>query len=199
MPFFEVEAVALKQIKTTNTIRVPNVITFGKTASSSFLVLEFIEEGSTSPKGQELMGKQLACDAQKRTAFFRLGKRQLHWLYTSAKPKVRKLGGFLPQHRLQHQLQLAAQKGRSFDKAERLLLNLEYFFETYSPQPSLLHGDLWGGNASHDSSGNPFIFDPATYYGDREADIAFTYMFGGFSSSFYQGYEKEFPLDEGFR
>ena len=80
----------------------------------------------------------------------------------------------------------------------KLLLNLEYFFESYNPKPSLLHGDLWGGNASQDSSGNPFIFDPATYYGDREADIAFTYMFGGFSSSFYQGYIKEFPLDEGF-
>ena len=69
LPFFEVEAVALKQIKTTNTIRVPNVITFGKTASSSFLVLEFIDEGSTSPKGQELMGKQLASMHKKEQPF----------------------------------------------------------------------------------------------------------------------------------
>ena len=198
LPFFEVEAVALKQIKTTNTIRVPNVITFGKTASSSFLVLEFIEEGSTSPKGQELMGKQLASMHKKEQPFFGWEKDNCIGSTPQPNPKSENWVDFYREHRLQHQLQLAAQKGRSFDNAERLLLNLEYFFETYSPQPSLLHGDLWGGNASHDSSGNPFIFDPATYYGDREVDIAFTYMFGGFSSSFYQGYEKEYPLDGGF-
>ena len=56
-----------------------------------------------------------------------------------------------------------------------------------------------GGNASCDTNGRPFLFDPASYYGDRETDLAFTYMFGGFSSSFYQGYEDEYPLDEGFK
>lgn len=42
----------------------------------------------------------------------------------------------------------------------------------------------------------PVIFDPATYYGDREADVAMTYLFGGFGSDFYDGYESEWPLPE---
>ena len=161
-------------------------------------MLEFIEEGSTSAKRSGIDGKAVSLHAQKEQSFFGWDKDNCIGSTLSLIPKSENWVDFYREHRLQHQLQLAAQRGRSFDKAEKLLLNLEYFFETYNPQPSLLHGDLWGGNASHDSSGNPFIFDPATYYGDREADIAFTYMFGGFSSSFYQGYTKEFPLDEGF-
>ncbi len=196
--FFETEAIALRQIEDTHTIRVPKVISVGKTSSESFLVLEFIEEGSASASGQELMGKQLACMHKTEQPFFGWIKDNCIGSTPQPNPRSENWVDFYRKHRLQHQLQLAAQRGRSFDKAEKLLLNLEYFFESYNPQPSLLHGDLWGGNASQDSSGNPFIFDPATYYGDREADIAFTYMFGGFSSSFYQGYIKEFPLDEGF-
>ena len=81
---------------------------------------------------------------------------------------------------------------------ETLLKNLEFFFNGHSPHPSLLHGDLWGGNASCDTNGRPFIFDPASYYGDRETDLAFTYMFGGFTASFYDSYQKTFPLSPGF-
>ena len=93
---------------------------------------------------------------------------------------------------------MAQSKGRSFDGAQKLLESIESFFTDYSPHPSLLHGDLWGGNASCDSSGVPFLYDPASYYGDREADLAFTYMFGGFSSSFYDAYNQEYPLNAGF-
>merc|ERR1712046_322745 len=63
--------------------------------------------------------------------------------------------------------------------------------------PSLLHGDLWGGNAGF-SDGVPTIYDPATYYGDRESDIAMTYLFGGFSSGFYRGYNDAWPILPGF-
>ncbi len=65
-------------------------------------------------------------------------------------------------------------------------------------QPSLVHGDLWGGNAGCTASGEPVIFDPATYFGDREVDIAMTELFGGFPAAFYKGYNEVFPLDAGY-
>ncbi|MGH7998842.1 MAG: fructosamine kinase family protein, partial [Brasilonema sp.] len=68
----------------------------------------------------------------------------------------------------------------------------------HKPQPSLVHGDLWGGNAGCTVSGEPVIFDPATYYGDREVDIAMTELFGGFSAAFYRGYNQVWRLDEGY-
>ena len=76
---------------------------------------------------------------------------------------------------------------------------LPIFFDGYTPAPSLLHGDLWSGNASSDPQGNPVIFDPACYYGDREADIAMTELFGGFGSDFYNAYQIEYPLDPGYK
>lgn len=199
LPFFEAEAQALRQISQTDTIRVPQVIAVGHTGTDSFLVLEYIKEGSSSSKGQQLMGQQLACLHKIKQSYFGWVQDNCIGATPQPNPKSENWIEFYRQHRLQHQLHLAAQRGRSFEKIEQLLLNLEFFFQDYSPQASLLHGDLWGGNASHDSSGNPFIFDPATYYGDREADLAFTYMFGGFSSSFYEGYEKEFPIHSGFQ
>jgi fructosamine-3-kinase len=73
------------------------------------------------------------------------------------------------------------------------------FFGGHRTQPSLLHGDLWSGNASVDSRGQPVLFDPACYYGDREADIAMTELFGGFSQDFYASYNQIWPLDNGYK
>ncbi|RMG29588.1 MAG: fructosamine kinase family protein, partial [Gammaproteobacteria bacterium] len=73
------------------------------------------------------------------------------------------------------------------------------FFTDYHPVPSLLHGDLWGGNWGTLESGEPVIFDPAVYYGDREADLAMTELFGGFGRDFRAAYEAAWPLDPGYR
>jgi len=76
---------------------------------------------------------------------------------------------------------------------------LDDWFTDYAPAPSLLHGDLWGGNRGALADGNPVFFDPAVYYGDREVDVAMTRLFGGFSADFYAAYDKEWPLDEGVK
>ena len=68
----------------------------------------------------------------------------------------------------------------------------------HQPAPSLLHGDLWSGNAGFSGSGEPSIFDPATYHGDRETDLAFTEFFGGFAPEFYAAYRKAWPLESGY-
>ena len=65
-------------------------------------------------------------------------------------------------------------------------------------KPSLLHGDLWGGNYMVDETGSAVLIDPAVYYGHREADLGMTKLFGGFGSEFYQSYNEEFPLQDGF-
>ena len=198
LPFFEAEARALKEISETHTINVPQVISVGRTDAESFLVLEFIKEGSSSSKSQELMGRQLACLHKIKQPFFGWVCDNCIGATPQPNPQSQNWIDFYREYRLEHQLKLVSQRGGFFDKTDELLNNLEFFFEGYKPCPSLLHGDLWGGNASQDTSGNPFIYDVASYYGDREADIAFTYMFGGFSSSFYKAYEKEYPLNPGF-
>jgi fructosamine-3-kinase len=97
--------------------------------------------------------------------------------------------GFFWGFRLKPQLERAGLGGEK--------LSLEKFFKSFKPIPSLLHGDLWNGNVGFTTEG-PAIFDPAVYYGDREADLAMTELFGGFPEAFYSAYRESFPLDPGY-
>ena len=108
---------------------------------------------------------------------------------------------FFREHRLHYQLELTATHGntRLLRAGEKLLEALPAFYSDYTPPASLLHGDLWGGNHGQLRDGTPVIFDPAVYYGDREADLAMTELFGGFSFSFYAAYNEAWPLDAGYR
>jgi len=79
-----------------------------------------------------------------------------------------------------------------------LLVNLEKLFAGHRPTPSLLHGDLWSGNTAITLAGENVIFDPASYYGDHECDLAMTELFGGFNGDFYAAYASICPIDEGY-
>ena len=68
----------------------------------------------------------------------------------------------------------------------------------HKPINTLVHGDLWSGNAGIDKSGKGVIFDPASWWADNEVDIAMTKLFGGFTKEFYEEYYKIFPIKEGF-
>ena len=94
-------------------------------------------------------------------------------------------------------LRLLAEHGVHIPGADPLLDRLEDFFPAGPPAASLLHGDLWGGNASFLADGTPVIFDPATHFADREADLAMTGLFGGFGPRFYDAYRSSSPLADG--
>jgi fructosamine-3-kinase len=103
---------------------------------------------------------------------------------------------FWDEHRLGHMLKLTGDAGLSHETVEKLRQKTRELL-SHNPGPSAIHGDLWGGNKGFcEKNGKviPVIFDPAFYYGDREADVAMTYLFGGFGSDFYKGYESEWPL-----
>ena len=183
-PIFEAEAHALKEIRATHSVMTPDVIAHGIEKDQAFLVLEFIEEGKSSPQSQATLGTLLAKMHKIEQPYFGWDLENCIGATPQSNPKTENWVEFYKDHRLSFQFKLAEGKGRSFKGAQKLLDSIEIFFSDYSPHPSLLHGDLWGGNASCNKNGIPFVFDPASYYGDRETDIAFTYMFGGFSPSF---------------
>ena len=81
----------------------------------------------------------------------------------------------------------------------KLKEGLGFYLQAHEPAPSLLHGDLWGGNWGATRAGVPYLFDPAVYFGDRETDLAMTRLFGGFGAGFYAAYEQAWPLLSGWR
>ena len=98
-------------------------------------------------------------------------------------------------------MELAARNGYGGELSQKgadLIARLPELFTGYAPEASLLHGDLWGGNWAS-TGGEPVIFDPAVYYGDRESDLAMTRLFGGFSPRFYEAYEATWPLADGYQ
>jgi fructosamine-3-kinase len=101
--------------------------------------------------------------------------------------------------RLQPQLRWLADQGHRLEGAERLLAGLRPWLAAHGPEPCLVHGDLWSGNAALLNGGEGSLFDPAVYRGDREVDLAMARLFGGFSEAFFNGYNEEWPLPEGWR
>lgn len=199
LTMFEAEAAGLEAIQATGTVRVPRPICSGSSGDEAWLVLEYLEMGGRGSAAE--LGRRLA--AMHRHTWDRYGWHRDNTIGST--PQINTpcsdWAEFLRVHRLGYQFALAARQGaprRLLERGERLLAGLEGFFVGYRPAPSLLHGDLWGGNYGY-SRGEPVIFDPAVYYGDREADLAMTELFGGFPSDFYAAYREAWPLDAGYR
>ena len=200
-PMFAAEAAGLEEIGRTSTIRVPRPLCHGTSAAASWIVLEHFELGSADSKAMCVLGTNLA--RLHRVTAPRYGWTRDNTIGSTPQPNdwSEDWIAFWRERRLGHQLRIAVasgQGGRLLDDGERLMEKLPAFFAGYVPEPSLLHGDLWSGNAAMTGSGEPVVFDPATYYGDRETDLAMTELFGGFPRSFYDAYRAEHPLDPGY-
>lgn len=198
---FEAEADGLREIEATGAIRVPHPVCAGTTKGSAFLVLEYVDFGDGGKERAEDLGRQLA-------DLHRVNAAQHGWRRDNtigATPQINTPADNWPEfwrdRRLGPQLALAASNGYGGAlqrKGELLLARLDGFFAGYVPMPSLLHGDLWGGNYAYSAAGEPVVLDPAVYYGDREADLAMTELFGGFPAAFHAAYREAYPLDSGY-
>lgn len=195
---FEAEALGLKQMQQTATIRVPQQIGWGTASGSAYIVLEWLEIGRGNNSSWQEMGRMLAAMHSQTSSSFGWKVNNTIGSTPQINTWTADWAEFYAQHRLAYQFQLARRRGGHFPLQERLLAAIPQLMADHQPQPSLVHGDLWGGNAAFTVSGEPVIFDPATYFGDREVDVAMTELFGGFPAAFYQGYNEVFPLDPGY-
>jgi fructosamine-3-kinase len=196
---FAAEARGLSEIAATATIKVPNPICWGIAGEHSYLVLEYLDLiTKANPQNWTEMGQNLATMHRYRVS----SSLQFGWHTDNtigSTPQINTWATdwttFFTNHRIGYQIQLAQTNGGSFPKAAGLIAKIPELLANYHPQPSLVHGDLWSGNVSFTNAGIPVIFDPATYWGDREVDIAMAALFGGFPNAFYQGYNNVYPLD----
>lgn len=195
----EGEADGLERLRAAQAVRVPRVRAQGATPRFAFLALEWIERG-TGAACERLLGERLAAQHRVTRAGFGLERDNHIGRTPQANGWKASWPEFFAERRLRPQLRWAVHKGMEEleGPGERLLEGLPALLP-HAPDASLLHGDLWGGNWLCDRSGEPVIFDPAVYYGDREADLAMTRLFGGFGREFYAAYEASWPLPPGSR
>lgn len=195
---FIAEAIALQQICDTHTIRVPKPICWGITEDTAYLVMENLE--LVTKPNWEVMGRNLA-------AMHRVNSdRGFGWERNNTIGSTPQINNwtedwikFWIEHRLGFQISLAKRKGWKCHVVEQeFYAIIPQLFDGYQPQPSMVHGDLWSGNAAFVGD-EPVIFDPALYFGDREVDLAMTELFGGFPTQFYRAYQSAYPLDQGYQ
>lgn len=197
---FEAEAAGLEALRSANAVRVPRVLNVGQDGGSAWLALEWIQSGASTRATDSLLGEQLARQHRCTQPAFGWSRNNTIGSTPQLNDWSDSWVAFLRDRRLRYQLELAGRNGhggRLQRQGEKLLDHVGEFFSTYQPVPALLHGDLWGGNRSADERGQPVIFDPAVYYGDREADLAMTRLFGSFGAGFYAAYEAAWALDAG--
>ena len=205
------EKSSLQTMYDTQTLRVPKPLAYGEGGddSSAFLIVEHLEMTPRTPVG----------------AMYQLGQ-QLAKLHRESSQNQARYGfpigntiGSTPQsntwnddwsdfwfeNRLDPMLKRTRNVGWTETRINKLKEKIRDILCDHKPIPSLLHGDLWGGNHGFlqsnegDDGVQPVVFDPASYYGDRETDIAMTRCFMTFDKSFYEGYQDEWPLDEEYK
>jgi fructosamine-3-kinase len=179
--------------------RVPVPLCQGQAGEQAFLVLEHLELRGNGDYAA--LGRALAAVHSVHGEFF--GWRRDN--YIGRTPQLNRRSPswseFWREARLGPQLELARENGLGeslLKKGEQLAGAVPGLLSGHAPAASLLHGDLWSGNAGFLADGTPVFFDPAVYWGDREADLAMTELFGGFPQDFYSAYAEAAPVDRGY-
>jgi protein-ribulosamine 3-kinase len=201
LPMFQAEAAGLAALRDTGVVRVPEVLSCGLVGGQAQIALEYLDLQPLNRSSGAALGEALA--QLHRTVGPRFGWPGDNFIGATAQENTWRDNWalFYADRRLRPQLKLALQRGmerKLADQGESLAERVGAFFVDYQPVATLLHGDLWGGNAAALPDGTPVIFDPAAYYGDRETDIAMSELFGGFPETFYAAYRDAWPLTAGF-
>lgn len=198
---FAAEADGLAALAARGAIRVPAVVAQDVGDGAAFLVLEYLDLHPLTREHGARFGEALAALHAPGTAPFGWHRDNFLGRTPQSNRPARDWGCFFAQERLAPLLAQLAARGYGGDlqaHGARIVDKIGAFFLDHPPAPSLLHGDLWSGNAAMLAEGEPVIFDPACYHGDREADLAMTELFGGFPESFYAAYRQAAPLAEGY-
>jgi len=196
---FEAESENLNRLRQTDTVKVPELVHIGHSKHNAFIIQNFLSTKPLNDKKSSFhfgvqLGKLHSWGEQKEYGFD-----TDNYIGSTLQPNLwnKKWSRFFSEQRIGWQLQLLAEKGVYFGDINDIVSQINRRLYNHNPKPSLLHGDLWHGNTANTAFG-PICYDPASYWGDRECDIAMTELFEGFKSEFYQGYESICPLDFGY-
>lgn len=197
----DAERDGLQHLAAAKSVRTPEVMAAGITDGTAWLALEYLELQPLDRNGFDELGRRLAELHQCRAPTFGLDKDNFIGATPQPNTQTCVWTEFLFEYRIGFQLDLLAAGRRGFgdDTKRKLRQGWERRFPDYAPEPSLLHGDLWSGNAAMLADGQPVIFDPAVHYGDRECDLAMADLFGGFDATFFDHYADQSPLEPGWQ
>lgn len=199
--FFVTEAAGLKDLKEAG-ITVPTVYDVGEINNDAYLLISFLEEGQTGDyrdlaemivnMHQTYNNGQFGYQHPHQGADITFSNKWTEsWIELFVERRLDKLRDEIMKSNKWNQKQK-----ETYEQARKIMIKE---LTDHKSEPSLLHGDLWGGNHMFLTNGEPALFDPAPFYGDREFDIGITTGFGGYPQEFYEAYQENFPMAEGYK
>lgn len=199
LPQFNQEADQLALLARTGTVRVPRVFATGTSRHHSFLILEYLPPAPLSADSASRLGHQLA-QLHQWSEQPRYGMDEDNSVTLSLQPNnwQNNWACFFSEQRIGWQLTLAAEKGLCFGNSEQIIAAIARCIGRHHPHPSLLHGDLWPGHCAV-SHNQPWIFNPACYWGDRECDLALWQEDNRLTAPLLEAYQQHSPLPEDYR
>ncbi|MDT0689198.1 fructosamine kinase family protein [Salegentibacter sp. F188] len=193
---FEAERAGLDELRKAEVIDVPKGLFTGEVQDQSYLILQYIDTSNKVSDFWEVFGEQMA--ALHRTTSKDFGFETDN--YIGSLPQYNKscdsASEFYISQRLEPQLEMAKNAGYNLGNIKNFLKNASELIP--NEPPTLVHGDLWGGNFIVNSKGLPCLIDPAVAYAPREMDLAMMKLFGGFDTQLFKSYNSHFPLEPGF-
>lgn len=199
--FFQAEFEGLERLRATETVPVPRPLAHGATQTECFLVMEYIDKQPPAPEFWERFAGDLARLHRCTAPLCGLGQDNYIGTVVQRNTRRQSWGEFYAEYRLRPLVRRLVDEGMfppdMVQRAELLFGHIAAVFP--DEKPSLVHGDLWGGNFLAGPGGRAWVFDPAVYYGSREMDLAMARLFGGFDRTFFWHYQEEFPLAEGWQ
>lgn len=201
--FFQAEARGLALLRSARVCRVPQVLYVAEAEAPypAYLVLEWLQPGAGMIDFPVQFGRIIASLHQLHAAAYGLDQDNFIGLLPQANGLLADWIPFYRERRLLPQITLARAQGLLSPERERrleqVMARLDRWLDGIPRQPSLLHGDLWAGNymiVDH----HPALIDPAVYYGDREIELAFIELFGGFPAGFMAAYAEAYPIEAGY-
>ena len=189
------EREGLKALRQVEGLRVPQVLAFFEHEARSYLCLEFLD--LDGPANWASLAEKLLALHQTVNSRFGFASDNVIGASPQINTWCESWSDFFWKYRLRFQLQLCAKNGYKLIEATELEDLCGRLLTSHDPDPVLLHGDLWSGNKAFLASGEAVLFDPAVYFGDREAEFALMRMFGGFDQRFYQIYQEALPFPAG--
>lgn len=200
--FFIAEAAGLKDLHQAG-ITVPEVYHLGEINGDAYLLISFLEEGHT--KNYEALAKMIAKIHQTNPPNGQFGYPHPHqggdttfdndwtdsWVELFIEKRLDLLRDeILKENKWNHQ------QANKFKQVRAVMMEE---LTNHPSEPSLLHGDLWGGNHMFLENGEPALFDPAPFYGDREFDLGVSTSFGVYPPKFYEVYQENYPMAAGYK